>query len=325
MFMIVEVIGGIASGSLAILTDAAHMLSDVGGFLISMFSIWIGQKAHNQNNTFGYHRAEVIGALASILIIWVMVIWLAFEATDRLLWKHDFEIDAEYMMITAFVSLACNIFNLIALGHLPCMPHKEDNFMDAFDSVYKPHGGHSCSHHGHGHEHVHEHVHEEDGCSGHKHDHDHEHEHDHHNDDPEHAHGSKKLHLQSIISSSSTVSEVTIQEPPSKKLLSGLGCLKVEEVEETAIETPAHHHHHHAEEEENINIRAAVVHVIGDMLQSIGVIIASVLIYIWPETKSADPICTYLFSILVIFTTIPVFKDCIRILMESKPKGIEPE
>jgi cation diffusion facilitator family transporter len=67
------------------------------------------------------------------------------------------------------------------------------------------------------------------------------------------------------------------------------------------------------------------VHVIGDMIQSIGVIIAAALIYVWPEYKIADPICTYLFSILVIITTIPVFKDCVRILMESVPKGIEPE
>jgi cation diffusion facilitator family transporter len=68
-----------------------------------------------------------------------------------------------------------------------------------------------------------------------------------------------------------------------------------------------------------------VVHVIGDMLQSIGVIIASVLIYIWPETKVADPICTYLFSILVIITTIPVFRDCVRILMEQIPKSINTD
>jgi Co/Zn/Cd efflux system component len=46
-FMICEVIGGVMSGSLAILTDAAHMLSDVGGFIISMISIWISQKAPN--------------------------------------------------------------------------------------------------------------------------------------------------------------------------------------------------------------------------------------------------------------------------------------
>jgi len=86
--MIVEVIGGVASGSLAILTDAAHMLSDVGGFVISMVSIWIGQKAPTHAATFGYHRAEVLGALASVLIIWCMVIWLSFEATDRIIY-HD--------------------------------------------------------------------------------------------------------------------------------------------------------------------------------------------------------------------------------------------
>jgi zinc transporter 2 len=275
--MIVEVIGGVASGSLAILTDAAHMLSDVGGFLISMFSIWIGQKAHNQSNTFGYHRAEVIGALASILIIWTMVIWLAWEATDRLLFKHDFEIDAEYMMITAFVSLACNIFNLIALGHLPCMSHKGDNFMDAVTSVYKPHGGHSCSGHGHGH--GHEHSHGEAGCSGHDHEHDHE--------NPKKVHEAKKPHIQSMISDNSAVSDASPEDPSAKKLITGFGGLKVIEVAETDIETPEihknhHHHHKHHAEEENINIRAAVVHVIGDMLQSIGVIIASVLIYFWP-------------------------------------------
>jgi len=65
------------------------------------------------------------------------------------------------------------------------------------------------------------------------------------------------------------------------------------------------------------------VHVIGDMLQSIGVIIAATCIYIWPEAKLADPICTYLFSILVILTTIPVFKDCIYLLLEATPKGLD--
>ena len=77
-----------------------------------------------------------------------------------------------------------------------------------------------------------------------------------------------------------------------------------------------HGHSHGHGEEMNINIRAAVVHVIGDMLQSIGVIIAAILITINDDFKIADPICTYLFSILVIMTTIPVFRDCMRILME---------
>ena len=128
--MIVEIAGGVMSGSLAILTDAAHMCSDVGAFVISMFSIKIGQKASNYNNTFGYHRAEVIGALASVLIIWARVIWLAWEATNRIICytvpdkfpeqcNKVEDIDAVIMLATAFISLACNIFNLIALGHCP--------------------------------------------------------------------------------------------------------------------------------------------------------------------------------------------------------------
>ena len=68
--------------------------------------------------------------------------------------------------------------------------------------------------------------------------------------------------------------------------------------------------------EENINIRAAIIHIMGDMLQSIGVICASFIIYIWPEAKIADPICTYLFTILVLCSTVPVSIDCVKILME---------
>ena len=75
--------------------------------------------------------------------------------------------------------------------------------------------------------------------------------------------------------------------------------------------------------QENLNVRAAVVHMIGDMIQSIGVIIAAVIIYINEDWKIADPICTFLFSILVMFTTVPVFKDCMRILMETAPTDLD--
>lgn len=117
--MIVEIAGGILSHSLAILTDAAHMMSDVAGFLISMMSIYIGQNTPTAKHSFGYHRAEVIGALASVLIIWIMVVWLSWEATDRILNLDRMEIKGDIMLITSFVSLGCNIFNLIALGHMP--------------------------------------------------------------------------------------------------------------------------------------------------------------------------------------------------------------
>ena len=118
--MIVEIAGGIISNSLAILTDAAHMLSDVAGMGISMVSIYIGQKNATPKNTYGFHRAEVLGALVSIIIIWLMVVWLSWEATTRMFFLDEIDIDAPIMLGTAFISLACNIFNLIILGHLPC-------------------------------------------------------------------------------------------------------------------------------------------------------------------------------------------------------------
>ena len=168
-FMVVEVAGGLLSGSLAILTDAAHMLSDVAGFGISMFSIWVSRKKPSQKSSFGYHRAEVLGALGSVAIIWLMVIWLIYEATDRILYRLDDEIDAFIMLITSFVSLGCNLFSLSILGHMPC--GGGGNFMDGVQSIYKPHGGHDCGHdHGHGHGHGHGHSH------GHSHDH-HDHKH----------------------------------------------------------------------------------------------------------------------------------------------------
>ena len=63
--------------------------------------------------------------------------------------------------------------------------------------------------------------------------------------------------------------------------------------------------------------------MLGDLLMSIGVIIASVIIYFKPEYKIADPICTYLFSVVICFTTIPVFKECILVMMEATPSHID--
>lgn len=74
---------------------------------------------------------------------------------------------------------------------------------------------------------------------------------------------------------------------------------------------------------ENLNVRAAIIHMIGDAIQSAGVIIAAVIIYCKPEWTIADPICTFLFSILVLITTVPIFCDCMTILMENAPEDVE--
>jgi zinc transporter 2 len=63
--------------------------------------------------SFGYHRAEVLGAMASILFIWGLLIWLIIEATSRLI--HGSEIEGLIMLITASVGLGCNLINIFVL------------------------------------------------------------------------------------------------------------------------------------------------------------------------------------------------------------------
>ena len=98
-FMTLEFIGGYIANSIAIMSDAAHLLSDFSGFLISMFSIWIGTMPATGNMSFGYHRAEVIGALASILLIWGLTAWLVTEAIARII--NPTFVDGKIMLITA--------------------------------------------------------------------------------------------------------------------------------------------------------------------------------------------------------------------------------
>ena len=74
---------------------------------------------------------------------------------------------------------------------------------------------------------------------------------------------------------------------------------------------------------ENMNVRAAIIHMIGDIVQSVGVMAAAIIIYVKPTWTIADPICTFLFSVLVLMTTIPIFIDVMGILMETTPDDVE--
>uniref|UniRef100_A0A1A9WZH2 Uncharacterized protein n=1 Tax=Glossina brevipalpis TaxID=37001 RepID=A0A1A9WZH2_9MUSC len=73
----------------------------------------------------------------------------------------------------------------------------------------------------------------------------------------------------------------------------------------------------------NINVRAAFIHVLGDMLNSMGVFVAALIIYFRPEYVIADPICTFIFSIIVLFTTFAIMKDALLVLMEGTPNFLE--
>ncbi|PWA88546.1 Cation efflux protein [Artemisia annua] len=172
IFMTVEVVGGIKANSLAILTDAAHLLSDVAAFAISLFSVWAAGWEATPRQSYGFFRIEILGTLVSIQIIWLLTGILVYEAVERLI---NGTVDVE-----------------------------------------------------------------------------------------------------------------------AKKKKRG-----------------------------NINVQGAYLHVLGDLIQSIGVMIGAAVIWYNPKLKVIDPICTLLFSLIVLYTTVNMLRDILEVLMESTPREID--
>ncbi|XP_076358032.1 proton-coupled zinc antiporter SLC30A2-like [Tachypleus tridentatus] len=215
VFMVGECVGGFLANSLAIATDAAHLLTDFAGFMISLLALWLASRPATKRMSFGWYRAEVIGALTSVLLIWVVTGVLVYMAIQRIV-MHHYEIDATIMLITASIGVVINIIMGISL-QAGGVPHS-------------------------------------------------------------HSHGSG--------------------EPQSRG-------------------------HTDSKGKGNINVRAAFIHVLGDFFQSVGVLVAALIIYFKPAYVIVDPICTFLFSILVLITTFAIMKDALNVLMEGMPRGID--
>jgi cation diffusion facilitator family transporter len=235
LFMVGEVVGGYIAGSLAIMTDAAHLLTDVAAMLLSLVAMHLSARAPTPRLSYGWQRTEILGALASVLLIWALVGILVYEAILRLIGDihHQGEgVDGRIMTIIGSAGLAVNIIDAIILawGNAP---------------------------HGHAHSHG-------GGGGGHA-----------------HAHG---------------------------RLLNGEG---------------------------NVNVRAALIHVVGDCIQSVGVIAAAVLIWVGNELtygspkhegswyNLADPITSLLFGAITLFITLRLVKQILSVLMETVPSHID--
>ncbi|OXB84352.1 UNVERIFIED_CONTAM: hypothetical protein H355_010779 [Colinus virginianus] len=171
---------GARARSLAIMTDAAHLLTDVGSMAVSLFSLWVSTRPPTATMTFGWHRSETLGALASVLSIWVVTAVLLYLAAARIL-SADYEIEARTMLATSACAVGANLVT---------------------------------------------------------------------------------------------------------------------------------------------SVRAAFVHVVGDLLQSVGVLLAATIIYFKPQCKIADPISTLFFSVFVLGSTVTILRDVFRVLMEGAPRGM---
>ncbi|MGJ4112961.1 cation diffusion facilitator family transporter [Corynebacterium macclintockiae] len=104
-----ELIGGLITGSVALLADAMHMLSDAAGLIIAVVAIFIGRRAATAQATFGYRRVEVLAALVNAVTVLGISAWIVVEAFQRL--SEPVEIMAGPMMIVAVIGLLANIIS----------------------------------------------------------------------------------------------------------------------------------------------------------------------------------------------------------------------
>jgi len=112
-FMVVEVIGGILSGSLALLADAGHMLTDTMALALAAVAFHVSKRPADQKLTFGYHRFQILAAFVNGLSLLLIVGWILFEAVKRFLSPTD--VLGETMLLVAGAGLVVNIVAFVIL------------------------------------------------------------------------------------------------------------------------------------------------------------------------------------------------------------------
>jgi len=320
VFMLGELVGGLWANSLAILSDAAHLLTDVAGFGIALAATVMAKRPGSAKFSFGFGRAEILGAGLSILTLWVLTGWLLVEASARVLqWANgEMEpVDGKLMTIVAVLGVCINL--CLALV-----------FMDEHESSsFHSHEGHDHDH-GHGHGHGHGEV-EGGACGGHGHDvemgstalaletspllgvtgsksvssedhgHDHDHGHSHAHEHEKKDEASKGGHDHSHGHSSHGTTAPQGGDP---------SC------DSPVVPTDA---------PRDLNMSAAYAHVLADLTQSSGVVLAGCIIWWQPTWLIIDPICTFCFGYLVLKSTMTLSQQVSNILFEGVPEHIDYE
>ncbi|MBE0532231.1 MAG: cation diffusion facilitator family transporter [Rhodospirillales bacterium] len=106
-FMVVEVVGGLLSGSLALLADAGHMLTDSAALALAWFAFRVGRKEADPKRTYGYHRFQILAAFVNGIALFVIAAWIVAEAVERLI--SPVAVMGMEMLVIASVGLLVNI------------------------------------------------------------------------------------------------------------------------------------------------------------------------------------------------------------------------
>lgn len=335
-FIVAEYIGAYISQSIAIFTDVAHLLSDLIGFILSLLSVYLGTRRSTDRHSYGFIRAEMLGALFSVIFIWILTAYIFYIAVEKLISGNYEGFKPFEMLVTALFAMAVNLLMAYCLHGVPGHSH----------------GGQPC-HHGHDHSHAHKHEHE--------HEHDHEHSSSglgHDLEAPDHHHQSRATEPNFIIPQSKirrlsldfaqappkpsheveheTSPEISTAEPDhehrpenvpevreerneSKPLVTGV----LTDAQKEKLERRIKKNLSVVNVENSHNIRAAWIHILGDIVQSVGVCIGATVIYFNQDWKFIDPCLSILFSLIALSFSLPVFRDVVNLLLDVTPKSLD--
>src|ERR1700731_1295365 len=117
-----ELVGGYLTGSLALLSDAVHMLTDIAALCLGMLTLWISTRPASSAKTYGYLRAEILGALLNGLFLWLLVVFIWIEAVARL--RNPRPVSGLAVMAIAIVGICVNSFSAWMTSTEPYVGHK---------------------------------------------------------------------------------------------------------------------------------------------------------------------------------------------------------
>src|SRR5262245_6135492 len=109
-FMVVEAVGGVLTGSLALIADAAHMLTDAGGLALALIAIGFAERPATPQKTYGYVRLEILSALLNAVVLLLVTIFILYEAVDRFL--NPPPVMAGPMLVVAVVGFVVNLHGM---------------------------------------------------------------------------------------------------------------------------------------------------------------------------------------------------------------------
>lgn len=109
-----ELIGGWLAGSMALMADAMHMLSDAAGLIIAVLAVLVGRRQASAQATYGYRRVEVLAALVNAVTVLVISVWIVVEAVRRL--QSPAEVQGKTMLIIAVIGLVANALSAWVLN-----------------------------------------------------------------------------------------------------------------------------------------------------------------------------------------------------------------